>query len=243
MQILVTGGSGSLGSAICKKMPPDIPVLFNGDIRDPDSFHYDSFDAVVHAAAAKNNKSETDIMSVNVNGTRSLLDYCVGRDLQFIHLISSSEVYNSNIYGVSKFQMENMAKSYNLPICCLRLPTIWGSNSSLLDIWISKARNGLPIDLFYFGCHTKKKFFITIDRAAEYCLQKQNGMTAHPICDVFDAKVLAEVISDKFRVEINKVYMDGSHFEFLDDDYCSKDFDAISHNETKNYLEELYPLP
>ena len=237
MKTLVTGARGCLGIELCKRL--DDPIKLCGDIRNPENISKETFDAVIHAAAVKRHCSPEEIESVNVYGTKTILDYCKIIKPKDIKLISSSEVYNNHPYGVSKLRMEQLSKTYDLPICCLRLPTLWGSKSSLLDTWLIQAKNGLPLNLYTFNGKTKKKFFMTLYEAADYCIFEKHKSIDWPICKVIDVEILATIISDKFGVNINRIETTGDHYEFLDKSYCSADFQSISYEDVDRILTSI----
>ena len=152
-------------------------------------------------------------------------------------LISSVEVFNNTPYGKSKKEMEKIAQKYSA--ACIRLPTIWGSKKSLFDQWLNCSNKGEDIELFLFEKKTKKKFFMTIEEAAEFCVNAEWHKTQWPKCRVFDSGILAEVFADLFGVGIKKIEKKGNHFELMDKDCCSSDFDSLSYEETKFAINKI----
>jgi nucleoside-diphosphate-sugar epimerase len=182
MNYLVTGGAGFVGSSICKKLLLDGHNVFNLDIiknKDigvvnlPENilnfnslekiFNKYRFDIIIHACAEVPVTKSKNFYSVNVNGTRNIIDLFNKFPIKKLIYISSSAVYGvpkiSPIregdprlpvedYGKSKKQGEdlcfnNISKGKNIII--IRPRTIIGGKRlgifSYLFDWISNDIN------------------------------------------------------------------------------------------------------
>lgn len=164
---LVTGASGTIGQALVRQLAghTDIVAMSRracqlpgvrvcGDFaREEDLRRLDGFDIerVVHLAAATGNASEEEAFLVNVDGTRRLMRYLIGRGCRRFVLASSIAVVglqsprfrpqgfpiaddhpclDRHGYGFSKFLMEEVARYYHrqhpeLDIINLRLAAIY----------------------------------------------------------------------------------------------------------------------
>lgn len=139
---LITGGAGSLGTALIselvkKKDTSSIRVLDNnehrlsllkdprirklyGDIYDKDRVHKAMFDAdiVIHCAALKNIEiteyNTSELIKTNVNGTDNIINSSVDAGVSKVIFISSDKaVEPTTIYGASKLIGEHTALNYN----------------------------------------------------------------------------------------------------------------------------------
>lgn len=136
MKILLTGGSGDLGTVLAPQLSQrgDIPVVF--DIRPPQTktavFHSGSIlnrdqltavmrgvDKVVHIAAwhgihaVRGEKDVYDFWDLNVTGTMNVLETAVCANVQHIVHISSTSVDEwPGIYGSSKIMAEELVRTY-----------------------------------------------------------------------------------------------------------------------------------
>ncbi|MEV4835951.1 NAD-dependent epimerase/dehydratase family protein [Nonomuraea sp. NPDC049486] len=115
MNVLVTGGGGFLGRAVCRRLVArgdtvralhrrprlELDALgvtqYLADIRDPAAVRaaVDGCEAVVHCAAkAGAHGASRDFAEVNVHGTRNVVDACAAAGARLVHVSSPSVVHN-----------------------------------------------------------------------------------------------------------------------------------------------------
>ncbi|WP_049565749.1 NAD-dependent epimerase/dehydratase family protein [Nonomuraea sp. SBT364] len=124
MNVLVTGGGGFLGLAVCRRLaarggtvhtlhrrphPELVPLGVTqhlADVRDPRAVRaaVDGCEAVVHCAAkAGAYGAYRDFREVNVDGTRNVLDACADGGARLVHVSSPSVVHDGrDLEGVDE---------------------------------------------------------------------------------------------------------------------------------------------
>lgn len=177
-RFVVTGGSGFLGINLIRELlregrevvsldrakfayPEQSAITeLNLDIRELSSrdFKLHSDDVLVHAAAALPLHSKQDIRSIDIGGTRNVLDWARAHKVRRIIFISSAAVYgHSGVagqdetapllgkghYAQAKIESENLAKEYRkfMAVTILRPRSFIGPERlgifSLLYDWAS----------------------------------------------------------------------------------------------------------
>lgn len=147
MKILITGATGFIGRNLVKGLQDryeviclvrsgshtsilkDMHVMIEyGDITNPSSIEngFNDIDIAIHLAAVKYHyKPKEEIIRVNVDGTRNLLECC--RNVRHFILCSSTLVYKpTNVYSETKKISEDIVKSPGLNYTILRLSPVFG---------------------------------------------------------------------------------------------------------------------
>jgi len=181
--VLITGGSGFFGLHLCRCMldagwqvkildlvpPNDLSIdgrvtYIKGDICVPQQCieACTGVDAVIHnAAVVPISRSGTGFLTINVDGTRTMLDACCSTNIKKVIFISSSSVYGIpdqvpitektplnafGDYGLSKAAAEAICNAYKdrLDITIIRPRTILGTGRlgilQILFEWVKENR-------------------------------------------------------------------------------------------------------
>jgi len=194
--VVVTGGSGFLGTAMLEELLDQSPALqareirvidleplriepddrvkyIRGDVRNLDLLKeaFRNADLVIHSAAVVDwgTKSEKEIMSVNFDGTRNVIEACRGAGVQALVCTSSLDVLfdgrplrnvdeatpyperHSTSYCVSKYLAEKKvieADGDGLKTCVLRPADIYGERDPYhIGNLIDMAKGGFYVRL------------------------------------------------------------------------------------------------
>ena len=160
--VLVTGGSGFIGTHLCRYLHDlghhviSLDIMhtdshpwecITADIRD--SLQFDGIDYIVHLAAqisvprSIDNPDET--LSVNVDGTKSIISAAESAGVKKIIFASSAAVYGDcehvpisedsplipqSPYAVSKIVGEELLRMSNIETCSLRFFNVYGPGQS-----------------------------------------------------------------------------------------------------------------
>jgi nucleoside-diphosphate-sugar epimerase len=205
---LVTGGSGYLGETIVKKLcargdrvrvldlvdnedrPGDVEFV-RGDIRDADAVQraLRGVDVVHHnVAQVPLAKDRKQFWTVNVEGTRTLLEHALRAGVKKTIVVSSSAVYGvpprnpvddsvapspREAYGAAKLAAEELARGYaarGLDVSIVRPRTILGHGRlGIFQILFEWVRRGRPI--YTLGDGSNRYQFVHADDLAEICLR------------------------------------------------------------------------
>ena len=115
MKILLTGGSGLLGTELQKHLEVIAPKHEEMDILNPDTYIIGKFDMIIHSAAYTNlmkaeDKEKTKCYMTNVMATKWLCEFY--RNSKFIYISSEYASNPVNWYSWTKLWGENMVKEF-----------------------------------------------------------------------------------------------------------------------------------
>jgi len=190
-KIVVTGGSGFIGTALCKSLYGEAEIAI-ADVRPPidllrDYWRYvdvtDSYsvfevvedaDVVYHLAANPNptlaEKNPSWDLTINVIGTLNVINACVKHEARILFTSSLSVKKNGN-YAISKHTAEqyiqHYAKKGKLDVVIVRLANVYGQNQSLgfvIPDFIDRLKRN-PNALQIRGTGYETRDFIFIDDA------------------------------------------------------------------------------
>lgn len=171
-QILITGGTGSFGTAFVEKYHkmhkltvfsrdetkqhemrlkyPDVTYLL-GDVRDRARVGevVKGHDYVFHAAALKQVPSceffPFEAVKTNILGTEHVLDAAKQHGAKMVFLSTDKAVYPVNAMGTSKAMAEKLAIAKGAVIT--RYGNVMRSRGSIIPIWEEASRLGLPLTI------------------------------------------------------------------------------------------------
>jgi FlaA1/EpsC-like NDP-sugar epimerase len=130
------------------------------DVSDPEQmaevFEQLRADVIVHAAAVKHvgtcEQNPRLARRVNVDATRILLGLAAAHGVERFVLVSTDKATSRiNVLGRTKFDAElevAAAAAGGLSSCSVRLPNIWGSSGSVIELWRQSIAMNLPVTLF-----------------------------------------------------------------------------------------------
>jgi nucleoside-diphosphate-sugar epimerase len=207
MRTLVTGGSGYFGEIVVSRLlergdsvkildrvqnddrPPDVELI-RGDVRDRDIVERAMRGAdIVHhnVAQVPLAKHRDEFWSVNVEGTRHVLEAALRASVRKVILVSSSAVYGvppqnpvtrrtephpGEAYGQAKLAGEDLAREFvsrGLDVSIVRPRTILGHGRlGIFQILFELVRRGRPI--YVLGRGDNRYQFVHADDLAAACL-------------------------------------------------------------------------
>jgi len=190
MRVLVTGGSGFVGSHLIKELKKEHEVINydikeGKDILDAEGLGKENADVVFHLAADPDVKSSINpekCFKINVIGSYNVLEFARKNNAGIV-FISSSTVYGNGTnfkedsplrpvsnYGASKAAVEMMIRSYHhsygIKATIVRPANIYGEGSThgvMFDFYNKLKKN--PNELEILGNGLQRKSYIYISDA------------------------------------------------------------------------------
>lgn len=190
--------------------------FYIGDVRDLQSIKnaMHGVDYIFHAAALKQVPSceffPVEAVKTNVLGTDHVLTAAIEEGVRKIICLSTDKAaYPVNAMGTSKAMMEKVivAKSRTVSpkrtsICCTRYGNVMCSRGSVIPLFISQIKQGLPMTV---TDPSMTRFIMSLDEAVDLVLFAfEHGETGDimvqkaPACTI---GVLAEAVSELFHSE------------------------------------------
>ena len=193
MRYLITGGTGTLGSALVKRLYKDNEIVvydndeyrqsemdrkyidnknieyWLGDVRDLERLKdaCDTVDIIIHTAALKRmdtaSQNSYEVADVNIKGTYNV---CLAGKGKKIIFVSTDKAFKpSCIYGASKMIAEGIALAHNCIIW--RFGNFIGSRGSVWEIFKDQADKGEELTV---TDPNATRFVIELDKVMDYLL-------------------------------------------------------------------------
>lgn len=221
-KVFITGGAGFLGVHLCRYFlkkgydvtifdiaPLDVSELkkkvtqITGDIRDAKAIHtaIKGSDFVIHAAAALPiQRTYETIYSVNVKGTKNVLQACKDQNVKRVVFISTTAVYGVpkhlpekedspldpiGFYGDSKREAEKLCLSFckkGLSVNILRPKSFLGPERlGVFELWFEAIYNSNRV--FILGNGNNLYQLLAVQDVVTAC---EKALTAPATCEIFN---------------------------------------------------------
>ena len=214
-----------------------------GNVKDIDSVRnaMHGVDYIFHAAALKQVPSceffPIEAVKTNVLGTENVLTAAIEEEVKSVICLSTDKAaYPVNAMGTSKAMMEKVivAKSRTTKttkICCTRYGNVMYSRGSVLPLWISQIKKGIPLTL---TSPSMTRFIMSLDEAVDLVLfafeNGENGDILVQKAAATTIEVLAEALKKLFDYQRENKVIGIRHGEktyetLLTDEECFKAVD------------------
>jgi len=241
-KVLVTGGCGFIGHALSQKLIEngyEVDIIDNlsigkeakipegcnflgGDIRAMGNLENKAYDYIFHLAALSriqpSFENPTQTFSVNVDGTRQVVEYAYKNKSKLIYSGSSSRWHNpkKSPYAMSKHMGEEWVKMYKevyeLNAEIVRFYNVYGPGelvdshmAAVIGKWRYQIKNGEPLTIVGHGY--QRRDFTHIDDIVDGLVRIAESDKKHEDAwelgtgNNYEIKEVAEMFIDKFGCE------------------------------------------
>jgi UDP-glucose 4-epimerase len=281
-KVLVTGGCGFIGHALTLELIErgyDVDVIDNlsigreakipegcnflgGDIRGMDNIKDIPYDYIFHLAALSriqpSFENPTQTFSVNVDGTKQVVEYALRNKSKLIYSGSSSKHHNPELspYAMSKYMGEVWIKMYKkvfgLNSEIVRFYNVYGAGelvdshmAAVIGVWRAQAKKNYPITIV--GDGKQRRDFTHISDIVDGLIRVAESNKGHE--DAWELgtgkNYSINEVADMFKEKFNcvKVYMTeqkGNYRETLRINSDAIDMlDWQPNDRLKEYIENL----
>lgn len=242
---LITGGTGSLGSYLVKRLAKDNQVVvysrdeykqsemarelnnpniiyWLGDVRDLERLRQacKDVDVIIHTAALKRMDTTShntyEVADVNIRGTYNV---CLANDKAKKIIVSTDKAFSpSCIYGASKMIAESIALAHNCVVW--RFGNFIGSRGSVWEIFEDQKKKELP---FTITDPEATRFVISLDTVCDYILSDvEVGLHYPEKLKTMTVKDIADSIDPDWPVIITGLREGEKLHESFNQKYTSK---------------------
>lgn len=198
MNILVTGGSGFIGSALIKRLAGEVDnvdLVVGKDIR---TYDFKKYDLVYHLAALRSVPlsfdQDREYFDTNVYGTFRVLDKC--SNARIVNISTSSAPNPIAPYGLSKLLAEKIAERYD-NVVSLRLFNPFGEAGGtdlVIPIFADAMVNNDQVYIHSDGNQSRDFTYLAdvVEEILYYGNSKETGVKqvgygeSHTVNEVFD---------------------------------------------------------
>jgi len=187
MKVLITGGTGSIGSALARLISDDVTIFSRnesvqvemkhnysfkyiiGDVRDKHAIMKacGGMDYVFHFAALKHveicEEQPMEAVKTNVIGTKNVINACYKHGAKLVNMSSDKAINSGNVYGKTKSLSEDIVTEAGY--LSIRSGNVLWSAGSVLPIWKQQIALTNKINL---TSKEMTRFFIHVDKLVNF---------------------------------------------------------------------------